>query len=174
LRYRAGDEAAAAELFPKLESVFRGFYNTRMAGSQDIADMVQTTLLKVHFGRNSFDEKLSLKTWVFTIANRALIDHWRVGSKDKENLLDIDQEDEEAGQGIESIAHERLSLEEFVGMQKELTEALKKLKPLERSIVYLYGVEEMSMKEIATIHESTEGAMKVRVHRAFAHLRTLL
>jgi RNA polymerase sigma-70 factor (ECF subfamily) len=138
-----------------------------MNGSSEAQDMTQTTLLKIHIGRNSYDSKFSLKTWVFTIAHRALIDHWRVGSKDKENLIEAPI-DEEAHQ------LDGLNLEKLFEINDELQKALVKLKPLDRSIVYLYGVEGLSMNEIANIHATTEGSIKVRAHRAFHELRSLL
>ena len=167
LRYRSGDEAATLELFQVLEKVFNGFFHVRMSNSADIQDMVQTTMLKVHFGRDSFNEALSLKTWIFTIANRALIDHWRVGAKDRDNILDI-------GQESENIESEGLPLDDLFAIHSDLTGALNKLKPFERSIVYLYGIEGMSMSEIAVIHGSTEGAIKVRVHRAYQQLKSMV
>lgn len=167
LKYRKGDLNATTELFENLESIYQGFFKVRMSNHVDIQDMIQTTLLKVHFGRDSFNELLSLKTWVFTIANRALIDHWRSGAKGREHLIDMEE-------GQENIPQDGLQLDDLFEIHNDLENALDKLKPFDRSIVYLYGVEGMSMSEIAAIHGSTEGAVKVRVHRAIKELKTLL
>lgn len=167
VKYRAGDVIATTELFENLEAVFQGFYKVRMSNHSDIQDMVQTTLLKVHFGRDSFNELLSLKTWIFTIANRALIDHWRSGVKGREHMVDM-------AEGQENIPEDGLQMDDLFEIHSDLEDALDKLKPFDRTLVYLYGVEGMSMGEIAAIHNSTEGAVKVRVHRAMKELKTLL
>jgi RNA polymerase sigma factor (sigma-70 family) len=166
-RYRVDNERATVELFEVLQKVLYSFFKVRMTGSSEVEDMTQTTLLKIHFGRNGFNEELSLKTWVFTIANRALIDHWRVGSKDKDNL-------QEGEQDVENMAIDIINLADLFEINTVLENALNKLKPFERSIVYLYGVEGLSMAEIAKVHATTEGAIKVRAHRAYQELKGYL
>ncbi len=59
-------------------------------------------------------------------------------------------------------------------LTEDINQALLHLKPIDRSIVYLYGVEGFSMAEIAKTLSLTEGAVKLRAHRAYAELRKLL
>lgn len=73
-----------------------------------------------------------------------------------------------------SLLRELLTPEEKTRLHTDLNRALEGLKPLERSIVYLYGVEELSMAEIAKALGLTEGATKLRAHRAYQDLRKIL
>ena len=58
--------------------------------------------------------------------------------------------------------------------QDQLEKALIQLKPIDRSIVYLYGAEEMSMSEIGLIMGLSENAVKIRAHRSYAKLREIM
>lgn len=53
-------------------------------------------------------------------------------------------------------------------MRAVLERALDTLKPMDRSNVYLGAVKEMSMTDVAVVVNSTEAAMKVRLHRLFS------
>jgi RNA polymerase sigma-70 factor (ECF subfamily) len=67
-----------------------------------------------------------------------------------------------------------LTPEQKTLLSSDLNKALAELKPIDRSIVYLYGVEGFSMAEIAQALSLTEGATKLRAHRAYHELRGLL
>lgn len=168
--YIRGDEVATRALFSQLMPPIRGFYRARIrSGHADIEDLLQVVLLKIHFARDRYDMSQSLKTWVFTIASRTLIDHWRGSSNEREHLVD-DEEDSL----IDGLPSDLLSPEKKVELSENLNKALTTLKPIDRSIVYLYGVEGLSMAEIANTLDLTETATKIRAHRAYKELRTLL
>jgi RNA polymerase sigma-70 factor, ECF subfamily len=168
-RYLDGDENATRVLFSEIMRALQGYFRVRVGVHTDAEDLLQATLLKIHFARDRFDPKQSLKTWVFTIASRSLIDHWR-GSKESS----FETADEEGASPLDLIPSEVLTPEEKTRLHTDLNRALESLKPLERSIVYLYGVEEFSMAEIAKTLGLTEGATKLRAHRAYQELRKIL
>lgn len=162
--YRRGDQAAARAVFGEIERAVHGFYRARLGGgSPEVEDLTQVCLLKIHFGRDRFDATQSLKTWVFTIASRCLVDHWRKLGKRQEASLD--------GELAEEIPEENLALDLRLEYHEGLERALSTLKPTDRSIVYLYGVEGLSMQEIAGAVGLSEGAVKVRAHRSYVKLR---
>ncbi len=167
-KYMDGSASASNELFKGILKVLKGYFRARMGKDEDIEDLAQATLLKIHFSRDRYDSKLALKTWVFTIASRTLIDHWRGAHSNAEKVSDeIDDHDD-------SLASIELTPEEKTQLHQDINKGLIALKPIERSIVYLYGVEGLSMAEIAEIHSISEGAVKIRAHRAYQELRKLL
>ena len=127
--------------------------------------------MKIHFARDRFDPSHSLKTWIFTIASRSLIDFWR-GSKTQ--YIDDSFQDSSGTDILETFPAQGLSLEEKLSLAEDLNHSLKALKPIDRTIVYLYGVEGFSMAEIAKMHGMSEGAVKVRAHRAYQELKKIL
>ena len=170
-QYLQNDGQAARTLFSGILKVLQGFYRARMDSSQDAEDLAQATLLKIHFARDRYDSAHRLKTWVFTIAHRTLIDHWRESAASTVELLE-DSGDEESP--LESMASGLLDPSLKTEFHSDINQALRKLKPIERSIVYLYGVEGFSMAEIGESLGITEGAAKLRAHRAYQELRKSL
>jgi RNA polymerase sigma-70 factor (ECF subfamily) len=164
LRYLQGDASATRSVFTELARILKGFYFARTRDQQVSEDLVQAALLKIHLARDRFDPELSLKTWVFTIAGRTLIDHWR-GARDE---IGFDE-----GNADNQLLGSDNPLSRIEAGQ-DLEKALAALKPNDRSVVYLYVVEGFSMAEIAQMQGSSEGAIKVRAHRAYEKMRKVL
>lgn len=168
--YLSGDVSAVNELFSSLGRIVRGFFIARTRSDSDSDDLTQATLLKIHLARESFDSRLSLKTWVFTIAHRTLIDHWRKRSRlDTHETLDSSEgtaEYADTSGGIE--------LSSLIPLRAVLEKSLETLKPSDRTIVYLGVMEGLSMAELAVVMNSTEGAIKVKLHRLLKGLRAFL
>jgi RNA polymerase sigma-70 factor (ECF subfamily) len=59
-------------------------------------------------------------------------------------------------------------------LKHDLEQAMQILKPIDRSIVYLYVVEEFTMEEIGESLGISESAAKVRAHRSYKKLRDAL
>jgi RNA polymerase sigma-70 factor (ECF subfamily) len=170
LAYLSGDTSVINELFLSLGRNVKGFFLVRTRSETDSDDLTQATLLKIHLSRQSYDSRLSLKTWVFTIAHRTLIDHWRKRSR-VDAFEASDNSDNLADYADTSASVELSSL---IALRAVLEKALDTLKPLDRSIVYLGVVEGLSMAELAVVMHSTEGAIKVRLHRLLKSLRGIL
>lgn len=150
-------------LYQTLLPVLNRYFFSRTRSQETAEDLTQATLLKIHFSRDRFDPSQSFKTWLFTIASRTLIDLWR--SHPAEREIDTGES--------ESIA-DSTDLEGAVINQVDLNVALKELKPIDSTIVYLYGVEGLSMAEIAKSLGMSENAVKLRAHRSYKRLRELI
>lgn len=165
VRYRRGDSAATEAVFAGIARPLERYFAVRTGSDEDARDLAQATLLKIHFARDRFDPARSLKTWVFTIASRILIDVWR-GSKERATIGEAVEPDD--------VAIDLPNHAELLEYSDALAQALAQLKPLDRSVVYLCGVEQMSIAEVAQAVDLTESAVKTRAHRAYARLRELL
>lgn len=174
VKYRAGDSTAATMVYTILTDVLRAYFMVRLRSELVSEDLTQAALLKIHFARDRFDMNQSLKTWVFTIAHRCLIDHWR-GSEATDKTDSISspgtEEDNDAST-IELPSGMDLALR--IQIKNDLNLALAHLKPLDRTIVYLRMVENLSIQEIAQTTNLTEMAVKVRVHRCYKQLQNFL
>lgn len=162
LRYQAGDAAAADAFLREVLPILRRYFSIRTGSADDAEDLAQATLLKMHLARHRYEPGRSLKTWVFTIASRVLIDLWRA-SRTAQALADGPDPDEQA---CELPSHA-----EALALSQALARALASLKPIERIIVYLYGVEQMSIGEVAESLGISESAAKARAHRTYTRLR---
>ena len=130
----------------------------------DQKDLVQDIYLKAYQGLGSFQFKSKLSTWIATIAYNTSINYLR-----KSRV---------AFTGMESEMGDSTLLEanpESAVMSMETTEilqaALARLPPLPKTLITLYHLEELSLKEISEITRIPEGTIKSYLFRARKTLR---
>ena len=123
--------------------------------------------MRVIEARGRYEQQAKFTTWLYTIAHRRLIDHWRRrGLK----LVSLDQESEAADLPAsasfqpEKILEGKQSLERFV-------RALESLPPAQREAFLLHEEAGMSVAEIARATGAGEEAAKSRLRYALAKLK---
>jgi RNA polymerase sigma-70 factor (ECF subfamily) len=76
-RYQEVDQAAVRTLIERLSPVLLRFYRYQGARPDQAEDLVQDTWLRIHRVRHSYRSSEPLLPWVFAIARRVRIDHFR-------------------------------------------------------------------------------------------------
>jgi RNA polymerase sigma-70 factor (ECF subfamily) len=110
--------------------------------SAAIDDALQDVFLVIHRQLPKFEQRSSLRTWIFGITLRVASDYTRRGRRDeKTTSIDFDPRDESASDPLEQ--RER---SEAVAL---LYAALAELDPEKRAAFVLAELEEMSMAEVA-------------------------
>ncbi|MGG1674813.1 RNA polymerase sigma factor [Neobacillus sp. NRS-1170] len=130
----------------------------------DAEDLTQDTFIKVINNHDSFLHKSSVKTWIFTIAKRTALDHYR---KNKTCLV-FPENSLELCVSNYGLPEKELDFLEDWSVFKT---AIKKLKPEDRKLVILRGLKEYSVKDTAGIMNWNEAKVKVRYHRVIKFLR---
>ena len=139
-------------------------YAMRLTGDADIAgDVVQDVWLRVVRGLPRLRDAGKFRAWLFGIARRVLMDRLRLRYStpafedvDLMEIAEIDAEDDRA---------EDLSL-----LQAELD----RLPMLERDVLVLFYLKELSLIDIAEIAAIPVGTVKSRLFRARRMLKTQL
>jgi RNA polymerase sigma-70 factor (ECF subfamily) len=168
-----GDEQALAELVRRYQNdVFR-FCLHYLKNVETARELTQETFLRIYAARDRFDVDRSFKPWMLCIArNLSLnelkkkrsvrmesIEEYASTARDDDGGLTLAADD---GPAEKAIAQERAAA---------LLNVLKTL-PLEaQEIVSLRFFDRRSAREIAEIIESTEGAVRTRLHRILRQLR---
>lgn len=128
-------------------------------------DMVQNIFFRMLKYRNGFTGNGEFKKWMYHVARNTLKDHFRKNNRtpSHNSLKDFE----------EVIAGEQLADEQLVKQQelKTLEMAMKNLSDENRELLVLCRFQELKYNEIALILNTTEGAIKVRVHRALNQLK---
>lgn len=166
-KYRAGDEHAVDAFFLELEPVLKTYLKRKLFNETEVNDVCQTVLLKIHMSRFQYCDDEPLKNWIFTIASRSCIDFFRSNKRFaslKQNF-EVERKQFDAAEARDADLWNSID-----GLEK----AAQKLKPIDREIISLQIENEMSIHAIASQVGMTEGAVKVRLHRAFKALRGLL
>ena len=160
-RWKAGDERAATALVERHGNALARYIGS--LGERDSADeAVQDTFIRAFSSLDSFRGESSLRTWLFTIARRLVVDRRRANRRRREvgNLDDVD------------VGSEYTALDSMIASeaQKKVWGAVGKLSPTQREVFLLRVNEGLSYKEIAEVAGTTEGAARVHYHNA---LRTV-
>ncbi len=134
-------------------------------------DFVQETLLTALEKRDQFEGRSSIRTWMTTILNRKIIDHWRKNKKKPSSI----QSEALTGEINDTIIHQNpLNPEEInenTEKQSILEFCLDLLPDHWREILHAKYYDEKSGEDISKEFAITSSNFWVIVHRAKSQLR---
>jgi RNA polymerase sigma-70 factor (ECF subfamily) len=175
---RGGDDVAFEELFNRHKrrvSLIAGrFFRQR----EQIEEVLQESFTKAYFALSDFSntQENSFAAWVARIAFNACYDELRrMKRRPESSLTDVSDEESDwlkeqlftttsAGSDIEAAA-----------ISRDLaTKLLARLSPEDRLVLVMLDAEGMTVSEIAKSMNWSVPKVKVRAHRARAHLRKAL
>ncbi|MBT5938309.1 MAG: sigma-70 family RNA polymerase sigma factor [Rhodospirillaceae bacterium] len=141
-------------------------------------DCVQESFVKVHSKFETFEERSSLSSWLHRIViNQSLMKLRSIKGK-KENSIDsfMPEFDEnicriEAPWRVPATPSQIMDREET---RRLVHKKVNELPDSYRIVLILRDIEEMDTKSVADVLGMSEGAVKVRLHRARAALKKLL
>ena len=173
-RARAGDEAAFEELFQRhrrrVALIASRFFRQR----QQVEEIVQESFAKAFFALGEFanSRDASFAAWLARISFNACYDELRRQKRRPEGALE-EVTEEEAARLRERLrgGHDA----EGEAVSRDLaSKLLARLSPEDRLVLVMLDVEGLSAAEIANLLGWTVSKVKVRAHRARAHLRGVL
>jgi RNA polymerase sigma-70 factor, ECF subfamily len=164
-RWSAGDERAATRLVERHAPALARFAAS-LGQRTDIEEIVQDTFVRAFGSIESFRADSSLRTWLFTIERRLILDRRRAERRRKDDTA-VDESD---------AATEFDALDEIVAeeAQTRVRRAVEQLSRLQREVFLLRVNEGLSYKEIAEVVGSTEGAARVHYHNAMRAVKESL
>lgn len=151
----------------------------RLLGDDAAAeDCVQEAFLNAFRNIDRFEERSSLGTWLHRITVNAALMKLRSDKRRNEGSIEgLLPEFDQQGCRIEPIWQTRESVEELV-QQREIQEIVMskvgELPDSYRTVFILRDIEEMDTNDVAELMGISEGAVRVRLHRARAALKKLL
>lgn len=151
------DKKAFADFYRAMERPLYGFIFLKLNDSHQTSDLLHDVFIEVWKGAGRFEGRSSVKSWVFGIAYRKVIDIYRRGGRVETmaELPEIEDESPTAEQLLvtsERAAHVRACIEE--------------LKPDHRVAIELAFFEDFSYRQISEVVDSPEGTVKTRVYHA--------
>ena len=164
-RWKGGDSRAATRLVGRHSQALARF--AASAGERDgIEELVQDTFVRAFASLDSFRGESSLRTWLFTIQRRLLLDRRR-SARRRRGDVQIQEDD---------VATEYTALDGVMADETErmLVRAMDRLSPMQREVFTLRVSEGMSYRDIADVLGSTEGAARVHYHNALRAVKELL
>ena len=162
---QSGGEVDYQVLLKELAVVIHKFLGNRFGNDEFIEDCVQESLIAIHQARHTYDPGRPFRPWLFAIVRNKAIDFFRRRSKREKTLHRFHKEQEVLSQP----GGQDYSLRQFMDGQ-----FLDSLPKKDKEVLVLTKIIGFSVAETAEKLEISQGAVKVRVHRAIRKLRCLL
>lgn len=176
-RMKQGDEAAFNRLYELYVKKLYGMAFLISGNRADSEDIVQETFVKCFLNRASIREEAAFESWLYQILVRTA---WRYLKKKKpafsyEELTDV-SDGECSGEWARWDAEALEPLEEVLRREetREILQAMAKLDLKQRTVLTLYYVNELPVREIARVTGVLEGTVKSRLHKGRENLRKSL
>ena len=156
-RWKAGDSRAATQIVTRHADALARFA-VSSGERAEIEELVQDTFVRAFSSIDSFRGESSLRTWLFTIERRLMLDRRRAERRQKATVPV-----NAADAVTEYDALDALVAEET---ESKVRRAVDALSPMQREVFTLRVEQGMSYRDIAEIVGSTEGAARVHYHNA--------
>ena len=160
-RAQTGDASARDALLAAITPVLRGFFRSRIGAADDVDDLVQNALVRVHRGFDALQRADRFKAFAMKAALYELQDFYRGRYSSREALFDPDLPTPGSVDAPDVAL--KVDLERALSTLSEHARAILEM----RELGYPYT-------EIAESLGTTEAAVKMQVKRAFARLREVL
>lgn len=164
-RWKGGDQLAATMLVERHAAALARFAASSGVREQ-VDELVQDTFVRAFNSIDSFRSDSTLRTWLFTILKRLILDRRRA-EKRRGEMVELEE-----GHAVQPYdALDAMVADETA---RRVRQAVDGLSPMQREVFLLRVNEGMAYGEIATIVGSTEGACRVHYHNAMRTIKELL
>ncbi|MDG1331388.1 MAG: sigma-70 family RNA polymerase sigma factor [Crocinitomicaceae bacterium] len=143
-------------------------------------DLVQDTLVSAITKLETFEKRSKLRTWLTSILNRKIIDHWRKAeTRYTDPVSSFFQQEGKPGHWLDSKGKNKTleTIEDQISREEtnmELADCLGKLPDKWKGVVASKYLEEKDSEEICKDFEITSSNLWVIIHRAKLVLRDCL
>lgn len=140
----------------------------RAQGVREVEDMTSEVFLAVFTGLSGFSgDQAHFRSWVFTIAHRRVMDHWRRSARTVPQVPYEPTDDDRTVGSAESDAMDVLGHERVLALLGRLTEE-------QQEVLVLRVVADLTVEQVAQVVGRSEGAVKALQRRGLATLRKMI
>lgn len=165
-KVQGGDTEAFGELVDRYEEKLRRYGRKFLSDQEDVADLIQDSLLKAYANIQSFDSERRFSPWIYRITHNEIVNRLR-GRITDDLAIDLDLVFPHLA------APEETDTETTLREMREVLEThLLQISAKYREALILYFYEELSYKEIAEVLQIPIATVGVRINRGKALLRT--
>jgi|SRR5579872_1239295 len=158
-RYQRADPSAPGVLIGAISPALLRFFLSQGATRETADDLLQETWLRIHRVRHTFRRGEPVLPWIYAIARRARVDHYRRNRRIAAHEFSL-------GMLPETVV--------TTTPASEFETLIAALPAAQREVVTLMKVGGFSIEEVARATSSTTGAVKQKAHRAYRSLRARL
>jgi RNA polymerase sigma-70 factor, ECF subfamily len=152
-----GDKGAMKRLYERHHAGLLVFIESRLRDSIEAFDVAQDTFLDVWKSASRYEDRSSVKTWIFSIARNKTIDRFR--KKGREIPLDEDFDPPDVTPNAEAVI-------EAASDAAQVRACIDKLSPTHARAIRLAFYEDLGYAEIAELEQAPQGTIKTRIFHA--------
>nr|WP_299104979.1 sigma-70 family RNA polymerase sigma factor [uncultured Tenacibaculum sp.] len=164
-----GDTNAFAFLVDKYKTMVFSLAYKMLESKEEAEEVSQDTFIKAYKNLSKFKGESKFSTWIYKIAYRTCLDSLKK-RKNKYNTDTIDEVTINKIQTTEGVLDTLERKERALIIEK----CMKDLPEDERSILWMFYFEELSLKEIIEVTDFSEANVKVKLHRARKRLLSIV
>lgn len=157
---RDGDYEAFEVLVRRYENFIYTLISGIVRSSEAAKDLTQEVFLRAYKSIRRFEQRSSIKTWLYRIAYNTSMAYLSREKKSAERESESNTEQVDDSYKNNNI---RIYLEKIIGM----------LKPDYRAVIMLYYYDDLKYEEIADALNCPVGTVKIRLYRAKYELKQL-
>lgn len=162
---QSGCERDYQQLLQELSTAIQHYLLSRIGQHHSLDDCIQESLIAIHHARHTYDTRRRFRPWLFAIVRHKSIDIFR-RQRSQVQLQERHREELHVSAQLNS-SHE---LEDHMTPGR----LMRALPAPQREILALTKFVGLSNAEAASHLQISEGAVKVRVHRAINALKRLM
>lgn len=160
LTAQEGGRRALDTLYRHYQRPLTGYAYRVCADAHMAQEAVQDAWLKAMKNLRQLEDPRAFRSWLYNLVRWRCIDLLRKAQRQGENAIALEE-------GTLEVADE--SPKE---MDADMKLAINRLPPLEKQIIHLFYLDELSLLEIAAVLEIPVGTIKSRLNRARNRLKT--
>lgn len=167
LKVKSGDLDKLGLLYERHKKRLFGFFYNMNNNASISEDLVQNVFLRMLKYKHTFTGEGSFAAWMFRTARNVNYDHYRKHKKEnnQSELISMEYRLKDSDD-----LNTRMDLKDEVS---QLSRAMQRLPQKKREILVLSKYKGIRFSEIGEILGCSEGAAKVKAHRALNDLRTI-
>ena len=171
----AGDEAAFEQLFERHRRQVARIAGRYFSQREQIEEIIQDSFTKAYFALKTYHgtHEASFRAWLTQIAVNTCYDQLRRARRRPEHTVE-DFNDDEAHEFARQLRGSAGDVETALVSRDLAAKLLARLSADDRLVLTLLDVEGFSVAEISEMTSWSVSKVKVRAHRARAHLRRVM
>ncbi len=171
----AGDEAAFEQLFERHRRQVARIAGRFFSQREQIEEIIQDSFTKAYFALKTYHgtHEASFRAWLTQITINTCYDQLRRARRRPEHTVE-DFNDDEAHEFAAQVRAAASDVESALVSRDLALKLLARLSADDKLVLILLDVEGFSVAEIAEMTNWSVSKVKVRAHRARAHLRRVM
>ena len=162
-RYRQAHEAATSILIRQVSPLALRCFVSQCRDRSEAEDLLQDTWLQIHKARHTYRPGEPLLPWVYAIARHVRVDGYRRSAR-------ISSRE----QVISPLPEPSIMAAPPATGQPDFDEMIAVLPASQREVVTMLKASDMSLEDVACATASSVGSVKLKAHRAYEKLRSVL